>query len=276
MFNNIDEHMINQIGAIVLIVSFIVLLFGYIITAIFSKIMFDILGVKAGLAFVPFYNTYRIYKEYKGRVWKRNWGVAYIITFAIPMSIIGAIVFSFVNLPLSNEAFYEEYALTLIASIAIFLILGLIIYIFNIIMLFIMYLPIFDTKGRRIVLYIQAGFTVLSAFSAFIFQDSSSILRNIVSTVQFLFGIVFLVITFVAATDIRARVRSGKYVLQEKLDYNNLTSYEIDSILKARDRKLVVPVMYNGMDNYPMGDYPYPVNNYPMNNNEEVNRIEYV
>ena len=260
----INEHVISQILAIVLIFLFIGVLIGYIITAVFSKIMFDILGVKAGLAFIPFYNTYRIYKEYKGRVWKRNWGIAYIITFAIPMSIIGAIVFSFVNLPLSNEAFYEEYALTLITSIVLFLILGLIIYIFNVIMLFIMYLPIFDTKGRRIVLYIQAGFTVLSAFSAFIFQDSSSILKNIVSTVQFLFGIVFLVITFVAATDIRARVRSGKYVLQEKLDYNNLNNYEIDSILKARDRRLVVP------------NVPNEENDYPMNNNEEVNRIEYV
>lgn len=261
----INEHVISQILAIVLIFLFIGVLIGYIITAVFSKIMFDILGVKAGLAFIPFYNTYRIYKEYKGRVWKRNWGIAYIITFAIPMSIIGAIVFSFVNLPLSNEAFYEEYALTLITSIVLFLILGLIIYIFNVIMLFIMYLPIFDTKGRRIVLYIQAGFTVLSAFSAFIFQDSSSILRNIVSTVQFLFGIVFLVITFVAATDIRARVRSGKYVLQEKLDYEKLNGYEIDAVLKTRDRKLVVPVTYYT-----------PINNYQPNNNEEVNRIEYV
>ena len=275
MFNNIDEHMINQIGAIVLIVSFIVLLFGYIITAIFSKIMFDILGVKAGLAFVPFYNTYRIYKEYKGRVWKRNWGVAYIITFAIPMLIIGALVFSVVNLPITSDRFYEEYAMALISGLIVLIIGGLIITVFNFIMLFIMYLPIFDTKGRRIVLYIQAGLTVLSMFTAFIFEGNTT-LANIYSIAQFIFSIVFMVVYFVAATDIRARVRSGKYVLQEKLDYNNLTSYEIDSILKARDRKLVVPVMYNGMDNYPMGDYPYPVNNYPMNNNEEVNRIEYV
>ena len=74
-----------------------------------------------------------------------------------------------------------------------------------------------------------------------------------------------MVVYFVAATDIRARVRSGKYVLQEKLDYNTLNGYEISSILKARDRKLVVPVMYNNS-----------MNDYQVNNNEEVNRIEYV
>ena len=271
----IDEHLLSQILAIGLIVLLIVVLIGYIITTIFSKIMFDILGVKAGLAFIPFYNTYRIYKEYKGRVWKRNWGVAYIITFAIPMAVIGGFVFALINFPLTSGKFYEEFAPTLILVLVVLIIGGLVISVFNFILLFITYLPIFDTKGRRIVLYIEAGLTVLSMFTAFIFEDNT-ILGNIFSIGQFVFSIVFMVVYFVAATDIRARVRSGKYVLQEKLDYNNLNNYEIDSILKARDRKLVVPVVYNGMDNYPMGDYPYPVNNYPMNNNEDINRIEYV
>lgn len=272
----IDEHLMSQIFAIGLIVLLIVVFFGYIITAIFSKIMFDILGVRPGLAFIPFYNTYRIYKEYKGRVWKRNWGVAYIITFALPMAVIGGLVFALINLPIiTGDKFYEEFATTLILGFAVLIIGGIVISVFNFILLFITYLPIFDTKGRRIVLYIQAGLTILSLFSGIIFQGDP-VLRNIFSVSQFIFSIVFMVVYFVAATDIRARVRSGKYVLQEKLDYNNLNSYEIDSILKTRDRKLVVPVMYNGMDNYPMGDYPYPVNNYPTNNNEEVNRIEYV
>ena len=272
---NLDEYMLHQVLAIVGIVFLIFFIVGYIITAIFSKIMFDILGVRSGLAFIPFYNTYRIYKEYKGRVWKRNWGVAYIITFAIPMAVIGGFVFALINLPITSGEFYKEFAPTLILVLVVLIIAGLVLSVFNFILLFITYLPIFDTKGRRIVLYIEAGLTVLSMFTAFIFEDNT-ILGNIFSIGQFVFSIVFMVVYFVAATDIRARVRSGKYVLQEKLDYNNLNSYEIDSILKARDRKLVVPVMYNGMDNYPMGDYPYPVNNYPMNNNEEVNRIEYV
>ena len=271
----IDEHLLSQILAIGLIVLLIVVLIGYIITAIFSKIMFDILGVKAGLAFIPFYNTYRIYKEYRGRVWKRNWGIAYIITFMIPMIVIGGFVFALTNLPITSDRFYEEYAMTLISGLVLLIIGALIITVFNFIMLFIMYLPILDTKGRRIILYIQAGLTVLSMFTSFIFKGDST-LSNIFLLFEFAFNTIFMVVYFVAATDIRARVRSGKYVLQEKLDYNNLTSYEIDSILKARDRKLVVPVIYNKMDNHPMGDYPYPVNNYPMNNNEEVNRIEYV
>ena len=260
----IDEHLLSQILAIGLIVLLIVALIGYIITTIFSKIMFDIFGIKAGLAFIPFYNTYRIYKEYKGRVWKKNWGVAYIITFAIPMMVIGGFVFALFNLPITSDRFYEEYAVTLISGLVLLIIGGLVISVFNFILLFITYLPIFDTKGRRIVLYIEAGLTVLSMFSAFIFQGDTT-LANIFSVGQFIFSIVFMVVYFVAATDIRARVRSGKYVLQEKLDYNTLNGYEISSILKARDRKLVVPVMYNNS-----------MNDYQVNNNEEVNRIEYV
>ena len=265
MFNNIDEYMINQIGVIVLIVSFIVLFFGYIITAIFSKIMFDILGVRSGLAFIPFYNTYRIYKEYKGRVWKRNWGVAYIITFAIPMAVIGGFVLALINLPITSSRFYEEFATTLILGLAVLIIGGLIISVFNFILLFIMYLPIFDTKGRRVVLYIQAALTILSSFSGFIFQGASnSTLSSIFSLAQLVFFIVFMVVYFVAATDIRARIRSGEYVLQEKLDYRILNSYEINSILKARGRRLVVPNMNNSFSDYSNND------------NEEVNRIEYV
>ena len=209
----IDEHLLSQILAIGLIVLLIVVFIGYIITTIFSKIMFDIFGVKAGLAFIPFYNTYRIYKEYRGRVWKKNWGIAYIITFAIPMAVIGGLVFA---LPIiTGDKFYEEFTTILILGLVVLIIGGLVISVFNFILLFIMYLPIFDTKGRRIVLYIQAGLTLLSLFNGYIFQGGP-VLRNIFSVSQFIFSIVFMVVYFVAATDIRARVRSGKYDLQQK------------------------------------------------------------
>lgn len=262
---NLDEYMLHQVLAIVTIVFLIFFIVGYIITAIFSKIMFDILGVRSGLAFIPFYNTYRIYKEYKGRVWKRNWGVAYIITFAIPMAVIGGFVLALINLPITGDKFFENFATTLILGLVVLIIGGLVISVFNVILLFITYLPIFDTKGRRVVLYIQVGLTILSSFSGFIFQGASnSILSSIFSLSQLIFSIVFMVVYFVAATDIRARIRSGEYVLQEKLDYRILNSYEINSILKARGRRLVVPNMNNSFSDYSNND------------NEEVNRIEYV
>ena len=169
------------------------------------------------------------------------------------------------DLRFTTDAFFEQYAGLLITGVVLLVVGGLVVYIFNFIMLFIMYLPIFDTKGRRVVLYIQVGLTILSSFSGFIFQGASnSTLSSIFSLAQLIFSIVFMVVYFVAATDIRARIRSGEYVLQEKLDYRTLNSYEINSILKARGRRLVVPNMNNGFSDY------------PNNNNEEVNRIEYV
>ena len=262
---NLDEYVLHQVLAIVGIVFLIFFIIGYIITAIFSKIMFDILGVRSGLAFIPFYNTYRIYKEYKGRVWKRNWGVAYLLTFTLPSVAIGVLLLLLINLGFTTDAFSGQYAGILFTGIALLVVSGLIAYIFNFIMLFIMYLPIFDTKGRRVVLYIQVGLTILSSFSGFIFQGASnSALSSIFSLAQLIFSIVFMVVYFVAATDIRARIRSGEYVLQEKLDYRILNSYEINSILKTRGRRLVVPNMNNNFSDY------------LKNNNEEVNRIEYI
>ncbi len=262
---NLDNYVIGQVLAIVGIVLLILFIIGYIVTAIFSKVMFDILGVRSGLAFIPFYNTYRIYKEYKGRVWKRNWGVAYLLTFTLPSVVIGALLLVLVELRYTTGVFSEQYAGILFTGLGLLVVAGLIAYIFNFIMLFIMYLPIFDTKGRRVVLYIQAALTILSSFSGAIFQGASdSILSSIFSLSQLIFSIVFMVVYFVAATDIRARIRSGEYVLQEKLDYRTLNSYEINSILKARGRRLVVPNMNNNFSDY------------LKNNNEEVNRIEYI
>ena len=249
---DLDNYIIGQVLAIVGIVLLIFSIIGYITTAIFSKIMFDILGVRPGLAFIPFYNTYRIYKEYKGRVWKRNWGVVYLLTFTLPSVIIGALLLVLVELRYTTEVFSEYFANILLGLVVV---TGSIAYIFNFIMLFIMYLPIFDTKGRRVVLYIQAALTILSSFSGAIFQGASdSILSSIFSLAELTFPIIFMVVYFVAATDIRARIRSGEYVLQEKLDYGIMDSFEVNATLKARERKLVVPKISKITNYYVMDD----------------------
>ena len=252
---NFNEYILHQVLAIVIMVFLIFFIVGYIITAIFSKIMFDILGVRSGLAFIPFYNTYRIYKEYKGRVWKNNWGIAYLLTFAIPSAVIGALLLLLIDLRFTTDAFKEQYAGMLITGLVLLVVGGLVVYIFNFIMLFIMYLPIFDTKGRRVVLYIQAALTILSSFSGAIFQGASdSILSSIFSLAELIFSIIFMVVYFVAATDIRARIRSGEYVLQEKLDYGTMDSFEVNATLKARERKLVVPKISKITNYYVMDD----------------------
>ena len=226
----------------------------YIVSVIFSKIMFDILGVKPILAFIPFYNTYRIYKEYKGHVWKRNWGVAYIITFIIPSGIITGVVLNLMSYKVNNEVVFN-FMLLFIVSIIIVFICFLIIKVFGVIMLFIMYLPIFDTKVRKVVLYIQAALTLLVVLGNSIMLKVDLHFDSLLLVkIQMIFSVVFTIVYLLSAREVRARIRSGEYVLQEKLDYGIMDSFEVNATLKARERKLVVPKISKITNYYVMDD----------------------
>ena len=244
--NHMLESLFNIFGGIATLYASI----GYIVSVIFSKIMFDILGVKPILSLIPFYNTYRIYKEYKGRVWKRNWGVAYLLTFALPMAVIGGFVFTLINLPIiTGDRFYDYYALTLFLGLVVLVVGGLIISVFNFILLFTMYLPIFDTKGRRVVLYIQAALTLLVVLgNSIILKIDPHFDSLLLVKIQMIFSVVFTIVYLLAAREVRARIRSGEYVLQEKLDYGTMDSFEINETLKARKRRLVVSKISNELN----------------------------
>ena len=239
--NHMLEALFDIFGGIATLYASI----GYIVSVIFSKIMFDILGVKPILALIPFYNTYRIYKEYKGRVWKRNWGVAYILTFIFPAGIITGVVLNLTSYKVNNEVVFNFMLLFLVSIIIVF-ICFLIINVFGVIMLFIMYLPIFDTKVRKVVLYIQAVLTLLVVLGNGIIlkvDPNFDTLRLVM--IQMIFSVVFTIVYLLAAREVRARIRSGEYFLQEKLDYGTMDSFEVNETLKARKRRLVVPIISN-------------------------------
>ena len=242
--NHMLESLFNIFGGIATLYASI----GYIVSVIFSKIMFDILGVKPILSLIPFYNTYRIYKEYKGRVWKRNWGVAYILTFIFPAGIITGTVLNLTSYKVNNEVVFNFMLLFLVSIIIVF-ICFLIINVFGVIMLFIMYLPIFDTKVRKVVLNIQAALTLLTIFGTSIFIKIDPNFNTVwLVTIQMIFSVVFTIVYLLAAREVRARIRSGEYVLQEKLDYGTMDSFEVNETLKARKRRLVVPIISNELN----------------------------
>ena len=242
--NHMLESLFNIFGGIATLYASI----GYIVSVIFSKIMFDILGVKPILSLIPFYNTYRIYKEYKGRVWKRNWGVAYILTFIFPAGIITGTVLNLTSYKVNNEVVFNFMLLFLVSIIIVF-ICFLIINVFGVIMLFIMYLPIFDTKVRKVVLNIQAALTLLTIFGTSIFIEIDPNFNTVwLVKIQIIFSVVFTIVYLLAAREVRARIRSGEYVLQEKLDYGTMDSFEINETLKARKRRLVVPIISNELN----------------------------
>ena len=258
---SLDNYMLEQLYNIFGGVAVFYGSIEYIVSVIFSKIMFDILGVKPILAFIPFYNTYRIYKEYKGRVWKRNWGVAYIITFIIPSGIITGVVLNLMSYKVNNEVVFN-FMLLFIISIIIVFICFLIIKVFGVIMLFIMYLPIFDTKVRKVVLYIQAVLTLLVVLGNGIIlkvDPNFDTLRLVM--IQMIFSVVFTIVYLLSAREVRARIRSGEYVLQEKLDYGTMDSFELNATLKARERKLVIPRI-SKTTNYYVMDNNVIQNNY--------------
>lgn len=258
---SLDNYMLEQLYNIFGGVAVFYGSIEYIVSVIFSKIMFDILGVKPILAFIPFYNTYRIYKEYKGRVWKRNWGVAYIITFIIPSGIITGVVLNLMSYKVNNEVVFNFMLLFLVSIIIVF-ICFLIIKVFGVIMLFIMYLPIFDTKVRKVVLYIQAVLTLLVVLGNGIIlkvDPNFDTLRLVM--IQMIFSVVFTIVYLLSAREVRARIRSGEYVLQEKLDYGIMDSFEVNATLKARERKLVIPRI-SKTTNYYVMDNNVIQNNY--------------
>ena len=245
---SLDNYMLEQLYNIFGGVAVFYGSIEYIVSVIFSKIMFDILGVKPILAFIPFYNTYRIYKEYKGRVWKRNWGVAYIITFIIPSGIITGVVLNLMSYKVNNEVVLN-FILLFIVSIIIVFICFLIIKVFGVIMLFIMYLPIFDTKVKKVVLYIQAVLTLLVVLgSDIILKVDPRFISLWLVKIQIIFSVVFTIVCLLAAREVRARIRSREYVLQEKLEYGTMDSFEINETLKVRKRRLVVPIISNELN----------------------------
>ena len=131
-----------MLNGLFVIFFIVVILIFYTISVYFSMIMFDMFGIKTSLAFIPFYNTYLIYKEYKGRVWKKNWGVLYAGTLIFVLMIIISVV-TYIIL-VDDLMGINIYAPML--SVVGLLVLGVISIITDIVIPITQYYPIFETK----------------------------------------------------------------------------------------------------------------------------------
>ena len=232
--------MLNGLFAIIF---FIVILIGYAISVYFSMIMFEMLGIKTRLAFIPFYNTYLIYKEYKGRVWKKNWGVLYAGTLIFALMIIMSVVIYIILVDdLMGINIYE-----LLLSVAALLVLGIVSIMTNVVIPITLYYPIFETKFQKIILALTIVVTEIKLLKDIFESDSALVGSNEVDTIGailnimiFIISIIFIVTYLTAASNMRHKVKSGEYIIQEKLDYNLLSSDEINTILQQRGRRLAV------------------------------------
>ena len=220
-----------------------IILFFYIPNVIFTAILFDVLGVKRVYSLIPIYNVYRLYKEYKGRIWKKNWGVLYAGTLIFALMIIMSVVIYIILV--DDLMGINIYALLL--SVAALLVLGIVSIMTNVVIPITLYYPIFETKFQKIILALTIIVTEIKLLKDIFESDSALVGSNEVDTIgailnimTFIISIIFIVTYLTAASNMRHKVKSGEYIIQEKLDYNLLSSDEINTILQQRGRRLAV------------------------------------
>ena len=211
------------------------ILYKYIFEVIFTGLLFDILGVKKVYALIPFYNIYRLYKEYKGRVWLKNWGKLYIVIFVIPLIVYLLIVLQF------GYMIYLLIMMTIAFLLPVFTLIGSVV---RGVFLVTQFLPILKNKVFKAMLVVNLFSPLLTASVIYmneLYIGYASLLLRSVG----IFDIVFLLICLGSAFNIWKKVKSGQYVLYEKLDYEKLTYDEIRAELKSRGRMLAHPVEDN-------------------------------
>ena len=211
------------------------ILYKYIFEVIFTGLLFDILGVKKGYALIPFYNIYRLYKEYKGRVWLKNWGKLYIVIFVI--SLIGylLIVLQF------GYMIYFLIMMTMAFLLPVFTLIGSVV---RGAFLVTQFLPILKNKVFKAMLVVNLFSPLLTASVIYmneLYIGYASLLLRSVG----IFDIVFLLRCLGSAFNIWKKVKSGQYALYEKLYYVKLTYDEIRAELKSRGRMLAYPIEDN-------------------------------
>lgn len=191
----------------------------YVPMVIFTFFVFDILGVKKIFSLIPIYNVYKLLDEYQGRVWKKHWGVFYVILSILP-------IIRYLEPTIIIFLLYMFYPITLLLS------LPLTIFIFGL-TLVIIYLPLLRNNFFKFILLLNLLLPIIW------YMISISIYYNV-------FLIIALVIFFnyfyaFVAFDTWRKVKSGKYVVYEKLDYSKLSSSDIKAELVSRGRVLVHP-----------------------------------
>ena len=194
----------------------------YVPMVIFTFFVFDILGVKKVYSIIPIYNIYRLLSEYQGRVWKRNWGLCWGILCAIMVM-----------------QFFESELIAVVLFIFSLILIPL--YLFTLVsLLIVIYLPLLRNVYFKLVLLLNILLPIIVSMIkvfayGYVYKDNLEILI-IVSKVSINYFYVF------AAFDIWLKVKKGKYVVNEKLDYSNLSSRDIEKELEFRGRVLVHPI----------------------------------
>lgn len=189
---------------------FLIALFSwYLPMVFFMYYVFDILGVKKIYSLIPIFNVCILLGEYQGRVWKNNWSMVYIIMLILPIMVyFGPFIIMIVMIML-NVFVLLLVALIMIAYGLTFLVI---------------YLPLLRSEFSKFILM----FNTVLPLTWYV---------NLTYTITFFvfFNYFYVFVSF----DTWRKVKSGKYVVYEKLDYSKLSSSDIKMELMLRGRVLV-------------------------------------
>lgn len=216
-------------------VCFGILLY-YVLTVVFSMIMFDMMNVERKKELIPVYNIYILLREYKGRVYKKNWGVIYVWLVILPL-------FVFIVLEID---FFREMGVVMILVLLGFMlspiiVLGLLI--LNILVTILTYLPVFEKTWQRVV------FIVLSIYSGgspvlFLYIFPWSIISSsiIVSIILLIINIIVPLSCIVLAFRMRDKVKSGEYFVNSKIDVDAFRKEQVRAMLDQRRQCIALPM----------------------------------
>lgn len=189
---------------------FLIALFSwYLPMVFFMYYVFDILDVKKIYSLIPIFNVCILLGEYQGRVWKNNWSMVYIIMLILPIMVyFGPFIIMIVMIML-NVFVLLLVALIMIAYGLTFLVI---------------YLPLLRSEFSKFILM----FNTVLPLTWYV---------NLTYTITFFvfFNYFYVFVSF----DTWRKVKSGKYVVYEKLDYSKLSSSDIKMELMLRGRVLV-------------------------------------
>lgn len=203
--------------------------------------MFDMINVERKKAFIPVYNIYILLREYKGRVYKKNWGVIYMWIVILPL-------LAFIVLEI---AFLREMRVVIIFvflgwMLSPIIVLGLLI--LNILVTILTYLPVFEKTWQRVV------FIVLSIYSGgspvlvfYIFPWSIISTSIIVYSILFIINIIVPISYIVLAFRMRDKVKSGKYFVNSKIDVDAFRKEQVRAMLDQRRQCIALPATILGV-----------------------------
>lgn len=248
----------------------------YILVSLSTMFTFKVMGVKSGLAFIPIYSTYRLLSEYKGRVYKSNWGVLYLISWLLTLLgfvLIGGIILDiFYNLSSvfptgPDSAIYGDLG-TFFIGLFLLIIFGIITRVISFLTLY----PVMYTTAFRVIYIVGFIFSIFSGYiTSLILNDA----ENVTDFTSFILVCSFEIFLIIVAYNAYAKVRNGEKKVVLKLDMANMNPLDVQKVLYARDKKLIQDLDFENLTQEPVVETPNVETQTKPTQSEEDNKEEF-